>query len=75
MEMDRNIERLMDAKEMVSVGMISGAVGTFANIDPRVEEKSLRPSGIKAGTCFHSDYSTGSSCRFPYNHCCFRCES
>ena len=39
MEMDRNIERLMDAKEMVSVGMISGAVGTFANIDPRVEEK------------------------------------
>lgn len=47
MEMDRNIERLMDAKEMVSVGMISGAVGTFANIDPRVEEKVCARLGLK----------------------------
>lgn len=34
----RNIERLERAIESVSVGQISGAVGTFANIDPRIEE-------------------------------------
>ncbi len=37
-EMQRNRERLVRAKETVSVGKISGAVGNFANIDPRVEE-------------------------------------
>ncbi len=34
----RNIERMKRAIETVSVGQISGAVGTFANIDPRIEE-------------------------------------
>lgn len=34
----RNIERLERAIATVSVGQISGAVGTFANIDPRIEE-------------------------------------
>lgn len=38
MEVDRCIERLLKAKEVISVGKISGAVGTFANIDPQVEE-------------------------------------
>ncbi|MEE0776266.1 MAG: adenylosuccinate lyase, partial [Bacillota bacterium] len=47
MEMDRNIERLMAAKDTVAVGMISGAVGTFANIDPRVEEKVCARLGLK----------------------------
>lgn len=37
-ENERNIQRLKRAIEIVSVGQISGAVGTFANIDPRVEE-------------------------------------
>jgi len=38
MEVDRSIERLIKAKDTVSVGKISGAVGTFANIDPHIEE-------------------------------------
>jgi adenylosuccinate lyase len=37
-EMKRNLDRLKNAKKEICVGAISGAVGTFANIDPRVEE-------------------------------------
>lgn len=37
-EMKRNRQRLMRAKESVSCGKISGAVGTFSFIDPFVEE-------------------------------------
>ncbi|MBT6508715.1 MAG: adenylosuccinate lyase, partial [Marinovum sp.] len=37
-EMDRNRRRLMAARSEIATGAISGAVGTFANIDPRVEE-------------------------------------
>jgi adenylosuccinate lyase len=37
-ELDRGRERLRRARETVSVGAISGAVGTYATIDPRVEQ-------------------------------------
>jgi len=37
-EMERNLERMMHAKETVRCGKIAGAVGTFAFIDPFVEE-------------------------------------
>src|SRR5680860_761121 len=37
-EVHRGLERLERATEQVAVGKISGAVGTYANIDPRVEE-------------------------------------
>ena len=37
-EMARNKKRLLVARSEVSTGAISGAVGTFANIDPYVEE-------------------------------------
>jgi adenylosuccinate lyase len=37
-EVDRCLARLKTAREQIAVGQISGAVGTFANIDPRVEE-------------------------------------
>ncbi len=36
-EMKRNLRRLKNAKIEISTGALSGAVGTFANIDPRVE--------------------------------------
>jgi adenylosuccinate lyase len=36
-ELQRDIARLTNARHMVAVGQISGAVGTHANIDPRVE--------------------------------------
>lgn len=37
-EMHRNRIRLLTARNEISTGAISGAVGTFANIDPKVEE-------------------------------------
>jgi len=46
-ETNRNIERLNHAREHIAVGMISGAVGTFANIDPRVEGQVCKLLGLK----------------------------
>jgi adenylosuccinate lyase len=46
-EMRRNRERLKGARETVSVGKISGAVGTFALLDPEVEEKVCARLGLK----------------------------
>ena len=37
-EMQRNLERLKQAQDVISYGKISGAVGTFANIPPRIEK-------------------------------------
>jgi adenylosuccinate lyase len=37
-ELDRDRDRLRRAREVVAVGVISGAVGTYASVDPRVEE-------------------------------------
>jgi len=44
----RNIERMRAAKDAVAVGKISGAVGTYSNIDPRVELYICRKLGLKA---------------------------
>ncbi len=46
-EMRRNLARMENAKEIISVGKISGAVGTFANVTPEVEEEACRILGIK----------------------------
>jgi adenylosuccinate lyase len=46
-ETERNIERMKRAQETVSVGKISGAVGTYANIDPEVESYICEKMGIK----------------------------
>ena len=46
-ETKRNIERMKKAKEVISVGKISGAVGTYANIDPYVEEFVCKCLGLK----------------------------
>ncbi len=46
-EMRRNRARLQQARERIAVGKISGAVGTFANIDPRVEEYVCSRLGLK----------------------------
>jgi len=45
-EMDRNRARLARAREEIATGAISGAVGTFANIDPRVEEHVCAKMGL-----------------------------
>ncbi|MBM3243650.1 MAG: adenylosuccinate lyase [Candidatus Omnitrophica bacterium] len=46
-EMKRNLERLKLAGEEVSVGKVSGAVGTFANVDPIVEGYICKKLGLK----------------------------
>ena len=46
-EMNRNIQRLEAAREAVSVGKISGAVGVHANIDPRVEDYVCAKLGLQ----------------------------
>ena len=46
-EFVRGRERLVRAREEIAVCAISGAVGTFANIDPRVEEHVAAKLGLK----------------------------
>jgi adenylosuccinate lyase len=46
-EAGRNIERLERAKDGVRVGKISGAIGTFAHVDPDVEEEVCRLLGLE----------------------------
>jgi len=38
-ELQRDLDRVLRAKEIVSVGKISGAVGTFAHLDPAIEAR------------------------------------
>ncbi|MBA4601055.1 adenylosuccinate lyase [Thermoactinomyces mirandus] len=45
-EMRRNKERFLQAMETVRVGKISGAVGTYANIDPFVEKYVCEKLGL-----------------------------
>lgn len=50
-ETRRNIERMEQARESIRIGKMSGAVGTYANIDPSVEEHvceklSLKPANV-----------------------------
>ncbi len=46
-EMERNLERLKRAKEIISVGRLAGAVGTFSQLPPEVEEKTMAKLGLK----------------------------
>ncbi len=41
-EMRRNLQRLSEAKKVIAVGKISGAVGTYATVPPEVEQKACR---------------------------------
>ena len=47
-ETKRNLKRLKEAKAEVSVGKISGAVGTYANVGPEVESYVCKKLRIKA---------------------------
>ncbi|MGO8674012.1 MAG: adenylosuccinate lyase [Capsulimonadaceae bacterium] len=47
-ELSRSVTRLQQAREAISYGKISGAVGTHANIDPHVEEWVCARLGLKA---------------------------
>jgi len=45
-EMRRNAQRLEDAKRIISVGKISGAVGTYATVSPEVEKIACQKLGL-----------------------------
>jgi adenylosuccinate lyase len=45
-EMRRNSQRLEDAKRIISVGKISGAVGTYATVSPEVEKIACQKLGL-----------------------------
>jgi adenylosuccinate lyase len=47
-EVQRGLERLRRATQQVSVGKISGAVGSYANIDPQVEQITMSILGLGA---------------------------
>jgi adenylosuccinate lyase len=47
-EVGRNIERVRRARAVVSVGKISGAVGTYAHLDPAIEQAVCAALGIEA---------------------------
>ena len=46
-ELDRDRQRLLTVREDVRVGKLSGAVGTHATVDPRVEEAALAKLSLK----------------------------
>ena len=45
-EMNRNRHRLSEARKIIAVGKISGAVGTYATLSPQVEEKACHKLGL-----------------------------
>ena len=47
LQADRDVQRLRAARDRVAVGKLSGAVGTYSNIDPRVEAFVVPPSGSR----------------------------
>ena len=47
-EMDRNLTRLKSAREEIRVGAISGAVGNYSSIDPKVEEYVCKKLGLES---------------------------
>ena len=49
-EMRRNLQRMEHAADAVAVGKISGAVGTFAHLDPDVEARVCERMGLKAAS-------------------------
>ncbi|HEY9764467.1 MAG TPA: adenylosuccinate lyase [Trichocoleus sp.] len=49
-EMLRHRERLIGLQDRIAVGQISGAVGTYANIDPKIEELTCQKLGLKPDT-------------------------
>ncbi len=46
-EMGRNLARIKAARKAVSVGKLSGAVGTFSNVPPDLEDKVLKRLGLQ----------------------------
>ena len=46
-EMNRNLRRLNEARDVISYGKLSGAVGTYANVSPKIEFLVCKRLGLK----------------------------
>jgi len=46
-EIKRHLVRVQQASDVIGVGRISGSVGTYIHLDPRVEVKALKKLGLK----------------------------
>ena len=46
-EIQRNIDRLKEARQVIAFGAISGAVGNFAHLEPQVEEYVCEKLGLQ----------------------------
>jgi adenylosuccinate lyase len=46
-ELQRDLDRVLRARDVVSVGKLSGAVGTFAHLDPEIEAEVCRRLGLE----------------------------
>lgn len=46
-ELKRNLKRVEEALDVISYGKIAGAVGTFANISPKIEAQTCKRLGLK----------------------------
>ena len=66
-EMDRNLLRLQQATDVIGYGKLSGAVGTFANVPPKIESLTCEKLGLKPANIStqiiqrdrHAQYFTG----------------
>ena len=47
-ELQRDLDRVLRARDVVAVGKISGAVGTFAHLDPSIEARVCERLGLEA---------------------------
>jgi adenylosuccinate lyase len=47
-ELQRDLDRVLRARDVISVGKISGAVGTFAHLDPSIETAVCKRLGLQA---------------------------
>jgi len=63
-EMKRNLERMEQARECMRVGKLSGAVGTYANIDPHVEEYVCAQLGLKPANIATQIIQRDTHCQF-----------
>jgi adenylosuccinate lyase len=63
-EMRRNEERLVQARESLRVGKLSGAVGTYANVDPSVEEHVCERLGLKPANVATQIIQRDTHCQF-----------
>ena len=56
-EFKRSYERLVEAEKNISICAISGAVGTFANIDPKIQEYVARKLNLQSEESVDSNNS------------------